>query len=267
MLSFLARRRRERLRATPVPEAWRHIVERNVPLFRRLSAEDQAELLGHVQVLLAEKHFEGCGGLLLTDEHRVTIAAWAAFLLLHRDTDYFPRLRSILLYPTAYVIDGEHELGDGIVLEGEEEFSGHTQERLGAVLLNWRDVKADARDPDDGVNLVLHELAHQLDFEDGGGDGVPALDHRAAYARWQAVLDQELERLRADVRRRRRTVLDPYGAEDPVEFFAVATEAFFETPALLRDEHPALYDELRRFYRQDPAAWTMPRDAGWPWGG
>jgi Mlc titration factor MtfA (ptsG expression regulator) len=267
MLPFLARRRRERLRATPVPDAWRHIVERNVPLFRRLPADDQAELLGHVQVLLAEKHFEGCGGLLLTDEHRVTIAAWASFLLLHRDAGYFPRLRSILVYPTAYVIEGEHDVGGGIVLEGEEEFSGHTQERLGAVLLNWRDVKADARDPDDGVNLVLHELAHQLDFEDGDGDGVPALDHRNAAARWQAVLAQELERLRADVRRNRRTVLDPYGAEDPVEFFAVATEAFFETPTLLRDEHPALYEELRRFYRQDPATWARPRDADWPWGG
>jgi MtfA peptidase len=248
-----------------VPDAWRHIVERNVPLFRRLPDEDRAELLGHAQVLLAEKHFEGCGGLLLTDEHRVTVAAWASFLLLHRETDYFPRLRSILLYPTAYVIDGEHDLGDGIVLEGEEEFSGHTQERLGAVLLNWRDIKADARDPDDGVNLVLHELAHQLDFEDGDGDGAPALEHGAAYARWRDVLARELARLRADVRRNRRTVLDPYGAEDPVEFFAVATEAFFETPALLRDEHPALYDELRRFYRQDPAAWPAPREAGWPW--
>ena len=265
MFRFLARRRRDQLRATPVPDAWRHIVERNVPLVRRLTDEDQAELLGHVQVLLAEKHFEGCGGLLLTDEHRVTIAAWGSFLLLHRETDYFPRLRSILVYPTAYVIDGEHHVGDGIVLEGEEEFSGHTQEHLGAVLLNWRDIKADGRAPDDGVNLVLHELAHQLDFEDGDGDGVPALEHRTAYARWQAVLASELERLRADVRRNRRTVLDPYGAEDPVEFFAVATEAFFETPALLRDEHPALYDELRRFYRQDPAGWPPSRAAGWAW--
>ena len=265
MFPFLARRRRDRLRAAPVPDAWRHVVERNVPLFRRLPEADRAELLGHVQVLLAEKHFEGCGGLVLTDEHRVTVAAWASFLLLHREADYFPRLRSILLYPTAYVIEGEHDVGGGIVFEGEEEFSGHTQEHLGAVLLNWRDIKADARDPDDGVNLVLHEFAHQLDFEDGDPDGAPALDHGATYARWRTVLAAELERLRRDVRKGRRTVLDPYGAEDPVEFFAVATEAFFETPALLRDEHPTLYEELRRFYRQDPAAWAAPRGAGWPW--
>src|SRR5688500_17917353 len=101
MLPFLTRRRRRRLRETPPPDAWRAIVERNVPLFRRLPDADRAELLGHAQVLLAEKHWEGCGGLLLGDEHRVTIAAWASLLLLHRDTDYFPRLRSVLVYPTA----------------------------------------------------------------------------------------------------------------------------------------------------------------------
>ena len=270
MLGFLKRRRRARLRALPVPDGWRAIVERNVPLFRRLPPADQSELLGHVQVLVAEKHWEGCGGLLLGDEHRVTIAAWASLLLLHRDTDYFPRLKSVLVYPDAYVIDGEHDVGDGIVFEGEEEFSGHTQERLGAVLVNWRDVRADRRDPDDGVNLVLHEFAHLLDFEDGDGDGAPALDGgRATAARWQRVLGAELERLRRDVRKGRRTVLDPYGAEDPVEFFAVATEGFFETPDLLRDEHPALYEELRRFYRQDPATWAPARRGGggeWPWG-
>ena len=253
MLPFLTRRRRERLRATPVPDAWRHIVERNVPLFRRLPEADRAELLGHVQVLLAEKHFEGCGGLTLTDEHRVTVAAWASLLLLHRDADYFPRLRSILVYPEAYVIEGEHQLGGGLVSEGAEEFSGHTQERLGAVLLNWRDVKADARAPDDGVNLVLHEFAHQLDFEDGDPDGAPALEHGATYARWRAVLGAELEHLRADVERGRRTVLDPYGAEDPVEFFAVATEAFLSRPRALEESHPDVYGVLRAFYGQHPA--------------
>ncbi|HEY0972794.1 MAG TPA: M90 family metallopeptidase [Gemmatimonadales bacterium] len=262
MLSFLRKRRRARLRETPAPDAWERIVRRNVPLARRLSDEDRAELMGHVQVLVAEKHFEGCGGLVLTDEHRVTIAAQAAFLLLRRDTDYFPRLRSILVYPSSYVVEGEQELEDGIFTEGAEEYEGHTQEHLGALLLNWRDIRADARAPDDGVNLILHEFAHQLDFEDGDADGRPALDHGAAYERWARVLEGELARLRADVRRGRHTVLDPYGAEDPVEFFAVATEAFFETPDLLRDEHRALYDELCRFYRQDPARWEGEWEEG-----
>lgn len=255
MLPFLTRRRRARLRATPVPEGWTRILERNVPLTRRLPSADREELLGHAQVLLAEKHFEGCGGLVLTDEHRVTIAAQAALLLLHRETDYFPRLRSILVYPDAYVVDGEHHLGDGIVSEEPESYAGHTQPRLAAVVLNWRDIRAGARVSDDGVNLVLHEFAHQLDFEDGEADGVPLHDDVAAARTWGELLGAELARLRREVDSGVRTVLDPYGAEDPAEFFAVATESFFEIPADLRAAHPALYDALRRYYRQDPAAW------------
>lgn len=258
MLSFLTRRRRARLQAQPVPESWARILERNVPLTRRLTAADRAELLGHAQVLLGEKHFEGCGGLVLTDEHRVTIAVQAAFLLLHRETDYFPRLRSILVYPDAYVVDGEHELEDGIISEEPESYAGHTQQRLGALVLSWRDIRADARAPDDGVNLVLHEFAHQLDFEDGEADGVPLHDDVAAARTWGELLATELARLRREVDSGVRTVLDPYGAEDPVEFFAVATETFFEIPTVLRAAHPALYDALRRYYRQDPAGWPAP---------
>lgn len=255
MLSFLTRRRRARLRAQPVPESWARILERNVPLLRRLPAADHAELFAHAQVLLDEKHFEGCGGLALTDEHRVTIAVQSAFLLLHRETDYFPRLLSILVYPDAYIVDGEHELEDGIVSEEPEEYSGHTQERLGALVLSWRDIRADARSPDDGVNLVLHEFAHQLDFEDGEADGAPLHDDVAAARTWGELLATEFARLRHEVDSGVRTVLDPYGAEDPVEFFAVATETFFELPTDLRAAHPALYDALRRYYRQDPANW------------
>lgn len=259
MFAMLRRRRRRRLRETPTPDAWRAIAERNVPPARRLSGADRDELFGHVHVLLAEKHWEGCGDLVLGDEHRVTIAAWAALLLLHRETEYFPRLRSILVYPTAYVVDDVHAIDDDIVFEGEEELSGHTQEHLGALLVNWRDVKADVRDRH-GASLVLHEFAHQLDFEAGDADGAPALPRREAEARWREVLGAELERLRRDVKRQRRTVLDPYGAEDAVEFFAVATEAFFGTPELLQAEHATLYAELSRFYRQDPAGWPGSGD-------
>lgn len=255
MLPFLTRRRRARLRAQPVPESWARILHRNVPLLRRLPAADHAELFGHAQVLLAEKHFEGCGGLALTETHRVTIAVQAAFLLLHRDTDYFPRLRSILVYPDAYVVEGEHHLADGIVSEEPAEYAGHTQEHLGAVVLNWRDIRASARVPNDGMNLVLHEFSHQLDFEDGEADGVPLHDDAASARTWGQLLATEFARLRREVDAGVRTVLDPYGAEDPVEFFAVATETFFELPAELRSAHPALYDALRRYYRQDPASW------------
>ncbi len=256
MLSFFTRRRRARLQAQPVPTNWARIVDRHVPLVNLLPQSDHAELFGHAHVLLDEKSFEGCGGLVLTEEHRVTIAVQAAFLLLRRETDYFPRLISILVYPDAYIVDGEHALGHGMVTEEPQQYAGHTQTHLGAVVLNWRDIKAGSRATDDGHNLVLHEFAHQLDFEDGEADGVPLLEDVASARTWGELLATEFARLRREVDSGVRTVLDPYGAENPVEFFAVATETFFELPGRLRAVHPALYDALRRYYRQDPAGWA-----------
>ena len=244
-------RRRERLRAEPFPEHWRRIIETRVPVFARLTPEDQQELLGHVRVLLEEKHFEGAAGLRMRDEIRLTIAAQAAMLLLHRETDYFPRLTSIIVYPTGYVAN-DARAEDGIWTEGDEHLLGHTQRDLRALVLAWDEAKAGAADPDDGHNLVLHEFAHQLDFEDGSTDGTPVLGSGAEVRAWASVFEQELEALRRAADAGEPTLLDPYGAEDPAEFFAVATEAFFERAAELRRQHPLLYDELRRFYRQDP---------------
>jgi len=122
-------------------------------------------------------------------------------------------------------------------------------------VLAWDDVKAGAADPDDGRNLVLHEFAHQLDFEDGSTDGTPALESSAQARSWAAVFGNELETLRRAADAGEPTLLDPYGAQDPAEFFAVATETFFERGRDLSLQHPKLYEELRRFYRQDPAAW------------
>ena len=259
VFGFLTRRRRDALRASAVPREWRSIVERNVAVFRRLSASDQAELLGHVQVFLAEKHFEGCGGLELTDEIRVTIAAQACLLLLHRDTDYYPRLTSILVYPAGYTAHEARTIGDGIWAEGPDDRLGHTQQRLGALVLAWDSAKLGAPDPADGDNLVLHEFAHQLDFEDNLTDGTPALDTRDEYLAWARVMREEFDALREAEERGRATIIDQYGTKNPAEFFAVVTEAFFERPHALRRRHPALYEELARFYRQDPATFVNDR--------
>jgi Mlc titration factor MtfA (ptsG expression regulator) len=248
-------RRRERLRAEPFPDHWRRIIETRVPVFARLSSDDQRELLGHVRVLLEEKHFEGAGGLLMRDEVRLTIAAQAALLLLHRDADYFPRLTSIIVYPTGYVASEATSAEGGIWSEGDEHLLGHTQRDLRALVLAWDEAKAGAADPNDGHNLVLHEFAHQLDFEDGSTDGTPVLGSGAEVREWAQVFEEELETLRRAADAGAPTVLDPYGAEDPAEFFAVATETFFERAEKLRERHPKLYEELRRFYRQDPATW------------
>ncbi len=246
------RRRRQRLRRQPFPAPWRAIVARNVPYGRLLAAAALAELQGHVQVLLHEKNFEGCGGLELTDEIRVTIGAQAGLLLLNRDTDYYAKLTSILVYPARYVAETTRRLPDGTIVEGEEVRAGESWYR-GAVVLSWDDARHGAVDPHDGHNVVLHEFAHQLDSESGTMDGTPILPRREMYAEWARVLSAEFARLNNDLAHRRPTVLRPYGATNPPEFFAVATETFFEQPLALRRGHPALYKQLTAFYCQNPA--------------
>src|SRR5437764_5333298 len=194
VFEMFAGRRRARLRAQPFPSVWRAILERNLAFFRRLSEADREELLGHVRIFLAEKHFEGAGGLDLTDEIRVTIAAQACLLLLHRKTDYYPELTSILVYPSGYTSYEARHLESNIWDEGGEPRLGQTSRRLGWLLLAWDDAKRGAAHRSDGRNLVLHEFAHQLDYEEFQPDGAPALATRAAlttraeYLAWARVM-------------------------------------------------------------------------------
>ena len=248
MSSFFSRFRHDPRPERPFPPAWRAIIARHVPYARRLTPAQRAELEQHVRTFLERKHFEGCGGLRLHDVHRVTIAAHAGLLMLGGNTDCFPRLTTILVYPDEYVVDEPRALGGGIVSEGPELHAGHTQSNLGAVVVSWRDVLDGVHDPTDGHNVLFHEFAHQLDFEDGEDNGVPASARHFA-----EVAGREYERLCDDVKQGRDTLLDPYGAEDPVEFFAVVTEAFFEQPAALRAAHPELYEVMAAYFRQDPA--------------
>lgn len=247
------RRRRERLRQRPLPDSWIAIIERNVPYYRTLDAPDRRELQGHIQVFLAEKRFEGCGGLELTDEIRVTIAAQACVLLLHRDTDYYPSLRTILVYPDPYIARVARKLPGGIAIEGREVRLGESWV-AGAIVLSWDDVLRGAADIHDGHNLVFHEFAHQLDAESGSANGAPNLPRRSMYIAWARVMRAEYAHLLDDLAHHRDTVLDDYGGTSPAEFFAVATECFFEKSVQLEKTHPALYDQLKLFYRQDPAA-------------
>lgn len=251
MLGLFKRRRRQRWRAQPWPEGWAALVAANVPYWHLLVPAERAELAGHTQVLLHEKYWEGCGGLALRDELRVTIAVQAGLLLLNRETDYFSRLSSILVYPARYVAETERRLPDGTVVGGPEVRAGESWYR-GAIVLSWDDARHGATGMHDGYNVVLHEFAHQLDAESGAMDGTPLLPGRAAYAEWARVCQAAFEQLRDDLRRGRPTVLRPYGATSPAEFFAVATETFFERPRALRERHPALYAQLNAYYRQDP---------------
>lgn len=227
-------------------------MERNFGLFRGLTPVDQTELLGHVRVFLDEKHFEGCGGLEMTDEIRVTIAAQACMLLLHQEASHcYPDLRTILVYPHAYVAQRQEVLPGGIVVEGPSARLGESWVR-GVVVVSWDDVRAGAADVVDGHNVTLHEFAHQLDTEDGRADGVPFLERRSQYVTWGRIMRDEFEKLRSASELGGRTAIDSYGATNPAEFFAVITEAFFERPRALHGKHPELYDQLKTFYRQDP---------------
>lgn len=249
----IKKKRRERLRAQQMPTAWAEIIERNVPYCRRLSPEDRRELQGHVQVFLAEKRFEGCGGLEITDEIRLTIAAQACVLLLHRETDYYPQLRVILVYPHTYIAETARRYAGGIVIEGREIRLGESWAQ-GAIVLSWDDVLRGAADIHDGHNVVMHEFAHQLDSESGVAEGAPVLPRRSMYIAWARVLKAEYEHLLDDMAHHRDTVLDSYAGTNPAEFFAVATEVFFEKPAELKTRHRALYEQLKLFYHQDPYA-------------
>src|SRR6059058_3383004 len=256
LLRRLSWRRQIRFRAEPIPSGWFDILDRCVPLARGLAADERERLLRLAQVFLAEKHVEGCGGLVVTEEMRVTIAAEACLLLLHLEGPCYPTLRTVLVYPQAFVPKRARlHTADGIA-EPRAPLLGEPWGD-GVVVISWDDTLKGGRDPADGVNVVLHEFAHQLDDEDGHADGAPLLSG-GALRTWGRVLSDEYVRLQQDTAADRASVLDPYGAENKAEFFAVATETFFEKPVQLERDHPELYAQLKQFYGQDPARRTPP---------
>lgn len=244
ILPFLSRK--ERLKRRAFPATWLSILERNVPLYRRLPEADREELRGLMQVLLAEKSFEGCSGLAMTDEVRITIASQACLLLLHRDSGCYPAISSIVVYPDEYLALWQDLDENGIVAEGDElrsgEFTGS-----GALVLSWEDVLMSGVDEQDAYNVVIHEFAHQIDAECGVTADGSAL--------WRGLLEREYHRLQHAAAHRRPTLFDPYGAEHPAEFFAVVTECFFEAPVRFKRRHGELYAAMSTFFRQDPASW------------
>ncbi len=250
--------RRSRLFNQPFPWHWAAILERNLPIYKRLLLPLRKRLHGHINVFLAEKQFIGCGGLLLTDEIKLTIAAVACLLLLNERGEYYPKLSSILVYPSAYRVRETLPVGGYVVQERKVVRIGESW-ALDQVVLSWEDIKRDATNWEDGHNVVLHEFAHQLDQEDGRADGVPILERRSDYLAWARVFEKEYQRLLRDVERGQKTVMARYGATDPAEFFAVATETFFEKPLLLKRKHSELDRELKRYYKLEPLEWMQQR--------
>ncbi len=251
LFAWLKQRRRRQFLATPFPENWVSYLQNNVAHYARLTEAEQARLRDDLRVFVPERLWEGCSGLILTDEMKVTIAALACLLVLNIEHDFFSRVPSILLYPSGYHAPVERSRADGTVGPGMGRL-GEAWYR-GPVVLAWDSVRAGALGADHGHNVVLHEFAHQLDFLDGYADGTPPLSSREEYRQWHDVMTAEYNRLVGESEHGHARVLDAYGATNPAEFFAVATEAFFEKPLQLRERHAALYECLRGYYRQDTA--------------
>jgi len=252
---ILSKGRRNRLKHRPFPPLWNAVIENNLPIYLQFLPNERRQLQGHIQVFLAEKQFIGCGGLQVTEEMKLIVAAISCLLLLNERGKYFPKLRSILVYPSAYIVNETASVGGYVVEERRVARLGESW-TTDQVVLSWEQVKQDTCNWRDGHNVVLHEFAHQLDQEDGKAEGVPILQHNSDYSKWAQVMTEQYQQLCNDVERGVNTVMDSYGATNPAEFFAVATETFFEKPHQLLKNHPALYEQLQRYYQLDPRQWV-----------
>jgi MtfA peptidase len=251
LFSWLKSNRRRTLLAEPFPSEWLSYLHKNVLHYSWLSEAEQARLRDDLRVFSAEKHWEGCGGLEINDEMKVTVAAHACLLILGLNIDCYNRVPTILIYPSGFQIPSKYD-GTDVIFEGDAAI-GQAVYR-GPVILSWEDVLAEGRDPGGGRNVVFHEFAHELDMLNGSIDGTPLLETDELTQRWQQVMTREFERLIAASDRGQATLLDDYGATNEGEFFAVATECFFNQPVEMQRRHRRLYELLREYYRQDPAA-------------
>ena len=252
IFGWLRRRRRRKILETPFPAEWLAILDADLWQYACLPDAEQARLRDAVQVMIAEKNWEGCGGLVLADEMLVRIAGAACLLILELDPDSYDHVLSILVYPEDYVAPESTHLEGGLVREDLSNRAGEAW-RGGTVVLSWANILGRGRRR--GSNVVIHEFAHQLDMLNHHVDGTPPLADGSQIPKWRKVVAAEHARLLRQVQRGGRTFLDPYGATDLAEFFAVASEHFFEKPRDFRRLLPELYTMFREYYGQDPAEW------------
>lgn len=252
LVEYAASRFQFQLPTTPPPEPWFDILERNVPLAHRLTHPERERLLQVAMLLLDEVPFEGCDGFELTDEERVTIAATSALLVHRLPYPRFSKLVRVLVYPDTFVPVNSAWSHTDTTVEEPEATLGQAW-MSGVVVLSWSAVRRDASG-DRRSNVVLHEMAHILDAEDGIFDGQPVHDDGGQGAVWAATLKRQFARQREAVTAGETAELGDYAVLNHAEFFAVATESFFCTPERLQTELPELYLELSRFFREDPLA-------------
>jgi Mlc titration factor MtfA (ptsG expression regulator) len=252
LAAALRARRRAREFGQPLPPHWRSLLQAKLPLYRRMPPELRTRLEPIVREFLDRVEFVGCQGLQITDEIRLVICVQACLLVAAHGASAYSSLHSVLVYPDEFVVDEADEDEAGVVTEGTRVLSGQTFETA-RIILSWRDV-LETGTADDPYNVVLHEFAHYLDHSAGGVLTTPDSQHGSLES-WHEVLEREYEALCDAIDRDEPTLIDPYGAEHLEEFFAVATETFFEAPHEMQQRHPHLYEELRAFYSLDPARW------------
>lgn len=253
-VAFWPARRLRAILARPFPPDWLVILEQRLPFYRNLSAATQQQLLNLVKQFLHDKNFVGCAGQEINDDIRVTIAAQACLLLLNRSTGVYPQLQSVLVYPSTFLVTRDERDEIGLVSTHQSALLGESWDH-GKVVLAWDNVENSVRDFQDGHNVVLHEFAHQLDSESGSDNGAPLLTTRGAYRNWARVFAAEFHELQEQAHHGEPSLLDQYGATNPAEFFAVATETFFERPLEMRAHHEELFNELKNYYQVDPTGW------------
>jgi MtfA peptidase len=255
MFHWLSDHRRETLTEMPFPTAWEDIVRSNVAHFCMLDTAEQEKLKALIQIFIAEKNWEGCGGLELTDEIRVTISAQACLLLLGLPHEFYRNVLSILVYPST-VVPPKRKLSHFEIalapIEATHPIIGQAFQQ-GPVILIWDAALNGSRHPEQGHNVVYHEFAHKLDMLDGSPDGTPQLRDRNEFRDWVTICSREYLRLKRDANAGRKSFLSAYGATNEAEFFSVATEEFFDRPLRLKEQSPDLYRVLKEYYRQDPA--------------
>jgi len=249
------RRRRAALARQTLPAQWQDWLRARTSIYVRVPPELRPRLHELIRIFVGEKTFVGCNGLTVTEEMRVVIAAYACLLVVNRPdvpgSHFYDDLFSILVYPTPFIVPHTLRDGHGVITEGHRVLSGQAWDSR-RIIVSWQDIEDG---PTTGHNVVLHEFAHYLDMEDETMDGAPGLGNVRAYREWSKVFWEEYDRLRATLGAGQPTFLDPYAASAPAEFFAVVTEAFFEKPRELELQHAGLYEQLRRYYRVDPARW------------
>lgn len=256
MFTWFKKRRRKKILQEPFPTHWREILNETVIHYSFLAQEEKTQLEQLIQFFIAEKNFEGCGGLDLTEEIKVVISAQACLLVLGLPSFQYHDLESVLVYPTTVTLPQSRQSffdSTPTIVPDTQQILGMASMR-GPVILVWDAVIHGARNPEHGHNVVYHEFAHILDMRDGSADGTPELYNRKLFQDWVEIFTREFLRLQREVENGRKTVLDPYGAIHEAEFFAVATELFFDRPLKLQKEIPDLYDVLTAYYRQDTAA-------------